>query len=398
MNAVTETFHEIRCPRCGWSDEPTLDPPHCPDCGAMIEPQIDLGSIDLTREELASRPFDDLWRYEELLPIRHATATTMGEGATPLVDCPTLAEELGVGSFSIKLEGHNPTGTFKDRGAALSVSAADALGVTDVALASAGNAGHAAAAYAARAGLDAHVFLPSRSSFTTKAMVNVHGADLNVVEGQLSDAGRAYRAALEENEDWYPIATADTAFRREGKKTMFYEVAEQRSWQSPDHIVYPTGGGVGLLGMYKAANEFLELGWVDQLPAFHAAQSTGCAPVVKAFEAGADDIEPVDRPDTICGGIEVDAPGAGVEILSLLRDSGGSAVATDDNAILDSALSLAETEGIGIAPTAAATISGTAKLVENGTLDSSDDIVAIATGSGLKEPDVLRGQLMRHGF
>lgn len=364
----------------------------------MVEPQLDLSTIDVDKVDLEARPFDDLWRYGELLPISRSAAVSLGEGATPLVECPTIADDLGVDSFALKLEGHNPTGTFKDRGATLSISAAKALGVDDVALASAGNAGHAAAAYAARAGLQAHVFLPTRSSFTTKAMVNVHGADLNVVEGQLSDAGRAFREAMSNNPTWFPVATADTPFRREGKKTMLYEVAEQRAWTPPDHIVYPTGGGVGLLGMYKAATELSELGWIDSIPAFHAAQSSGCAPVVEAFENGDSDIEPVERPDTICGGIEVEAPSAGVEILSVLRKSGGSAVATNDNAILDSALSLAETEGLGIAPTAAAAVSGTAALVENGTLGAEDDVVAIATGSGLKEPDVLRGQLMRHGF
>lgn len=364
----------------------------------MVEPQMDLSAIEVTPSDIAARSFDGLWRYAELLPIEASAAVSMGEGGTPLVDCPTLADELGVGSFALKLEGHNPTGTFKDRGATLSISAAKALGVSDVALASAGNAGHAAAAYAARAGIDAHVFLPARASFTMKALVNVHGGDLTVVEGRLSDAGRVYSEALAEHDAWHPVATDDTPFRREGKKTMFYEVTEQRSWNSPDHIVYPTGGGVGLLGMYKGANELSDLGWIDSIPVFHAAQSTGCAPVVEAFAAGADTIDPVERPDTICGGIEVEAPGSDVELLSVLRETGGSAVATDDDTILDSALSVAELEGIGIAPTAAAAVSGTKALVERGDIGPDDDVVAIATGTGLKEPDVLRGQLMRHGI
>ncbi len=398
MEARPETFHAVRCPRCGWSTDPSFDPPSCQQCGAMVEPQIDLSAVEVTPSDLDARPFDGLWRYAELLPIEASAAVSMGEGGTPLVDCPALADELGVNSFALKLEGHNPTGTFKDRGATLSISAAKALGVSDVALASAGNAGHAAAAYAARAGIDAHVFLPARASFTMKAMVNVHGGDLTVVEGRLSDAGRIYSDVLAEHDAWHPVATDDTPFRREGKKTMFYEVAEQRSWSSPDHIVYPTGGGVGLLGMYKAATELSDLGWIDSIPAFHAAQSTGCSPVVDAFDAGAETIDPVERPDTICGGIEVEAPGSDVELLSILRESGGTAVATDDDTILDSALSVAELEGIGIAPTAAAAVSGTNALVKRGDIASDDDVVAIATGTGLKEPDVLRGQLMRHGI
>ncbi len=364
----------------------------------MVEPQLELTALELERAQLAERSFESMWRYAELLPIEADAAVTMGEGATPLLDCPKIADEVGVDSFSLKIEGENPTGTFKDRGATLSISAANALGVEEIALSSAGNAGHAAAAYAARAGLKAHVFLPARASFTMKAMVNVLGGDLTVVEGRLQDAGRAFKSALEDHPEWHPVATDHTPFRREGKKTMFYEVAEQRDWSVPDHIVYPTGGGVGLLGMFKAANELLELGWIDRLPAFHAAQSTGCAPVVDAFNAGADDITPIERPDTICGGIEVNAPGAGVEVLNVLRESGGQAIATDDDAILDAALSVAGLEGIGIAPTAAAGVSGAAALVDEGHISPDEDVVVIATGTGLKEPDVLRSQLMRHGI
>lgn len=397
MDAIADTYDAIECPRCGWEDDPSLDPPACPDCGAMIEPQLDLEAIEVSRDEVQARPFDSLWRYREVLPLDPDAAISMGEGATPLIDCPGLADDLGVGSFAIKLEGHNPTGTFKDRGATMSISAARAVGAESVALASAGNAGHAAAAYAARGGLDAHVFLPARASFTMKAMVNVHGGDLSVVEGRLSDAGRAYSEALADHPEWHPVATDDTPFRREGKKTMFYEIAEQRGWRSPDHIVYPTGGGVGLLGMHKAAKELRTLGWIDEHPAFHAAQSTGCAPVVEAFEAGVDHIEPAERPDTICGGIEVDAPGSDREVLACLRESGGSAVATDDDVILDAALEVAAQAGIGIAPTAAAAVSGTAALVEAGTIGPADDVIAVSTGTGLKEADVLRSQLMRHG-
>lgn len=397
MEAISGSYVSVECPRCGWTDDASLEPPACASCGAMVEPQLDLDAIDITRDELSTRPFDDMWRYAEFLPISTDAAVSIGEGATPLIDCPAVAEALGVGSFSLKIEGQNPTGTFKDRGATLSVSAAKATGAESIALASAGNAGHAAAAYAARAGLEAHVFLPARAGFTMKAMVNVHGAELTVVEGRLSDAGRAYREQCNDHPEWHPVATDDTPFRREGKKTMFYEVAEQRSWTAPDHVVYPTGGGVGLLGMHKAAHELAELGWIDAIPAFHAAQATGCAPVVDAIDRGLDDIEPVDRPDTICGGIEVDAPGAGVEVLEVIRSSGGTAVATDDDTILDAAITVAETEGLAIAPTAAAAVSGTAALADAGSIGPSDDVVAVATGTGLKEPDVLRSQLMRHG-
>lgn len=397
MDAIADGFDALVCPLCGHETPPALEPTHCPDCDALLEPHLDVGAVDVARDALSRRPFTSMWRYGELLPIDPSAAVTLEEGATPLVGCPRLAETLGVGSLAIKLEGANPTGTFKDRGQTLAMSVARAAGAADVALASAGNAGHAAAAYAARAGLDAHVFLPARAGFDQKALVNVHGADLTVVEGRLLDAGRVYTEALEDHPEWFPIGTNEMAFRRAGKKTMYYEIAEQRGWSAPDAVVYPTGGGVGLLGMARAAAELRALGWLAGEPAFYAAQSTGCMPVVEAFEAGRERIEPVDQPDTICGGIEVPTPGADREMLTVLRDSDGGAVATDDDAILDGALDLAATEGLGIEPTSAATISGIATLAERGELGPEDDVVAVATGTALKGADVLRGQLMSHG-
>lgn len=395
--AIADAVDAMVCPLCGRSAAPTLTPGACPDCETLFEPRIDLDAVGLTRDELSERPFASLWRYAEVLPIEREVAVTLEEGATPLVACPTLAADLGVGSLAIKLEGANPTGTFKDRGQTLAVSVAAAAGADEVALSSAGNAGHAAAAYAARAGLTAHVYLPARAGFDQKALVNVHGADLTVVEGRLMDAGAAYRDALEDHPAWFPLGTNEMSFRRSGKKTMYYEVAEQRGWSAPDAVVYPTGGGVGLLGMARAAEELTGLGWVGDGPAFYAAQSTGCAPVVEAFDAGRDRIDPVERPDTICGGIEVPAPGADREILRVLRETDGGAVATSDEAILDAALDLAQAEGLAVAPTSAATISAIANLVEAGELGPDDEVVAVATGTGLKEADILRGQLMARG-
>lgn len=397
MSAFTSSFRELRCQLCGETADRSLRPGPCPHCGAMLLPDLDLDAIAVTPSDLVDRPFSSLWRYAELLPLEASAAVTLDEGATPLVSCPAMADELGVGSLLLKVEGRNPTGTFKDRGQTLAVTAAAAAGADHVALNSAGNAGHAAAAYAARAGIEAHVFLPARAGFTQKAMVNVHGGDLTVVEGTLDDAGRVYREALADHDEWFPVDTNSSPYRREGKKTLYYEIAEQLGWDAPDAIVFPTGGGVGLLGMAKAADELRHLGWVDRIPPFFAAQSTGCAPVFEAFEAGASDVEPVARPDTICGGIEVPAPGLGREILRVLRETDGAAVATDDDEILDAALSLADKEGIGIAPTAAAAISGVGALVDRDHLGTHDRVIAIATGTGLKEADILRSQLLSHG-
>ena len=397
MAAVPERFVGLRCPACGEAVEASFDTSHCPACATLLDPQLDLDVIALTRHTLEHTAMDSMWRYDELLPIDAADAISLGEGGTPLVPCPDLARDLGVGDLWIKFEGSNPTGTFKDRGQSLAVSAATKVQAETVALASAGNAGHAAAAYGARAGVDVRVFLPARSGFTQKAMVNVHGADLTVVQGRLPDAGAAFREAIGAHPDWVSVATDDTPFRREGKKTMFFEIAEQLEWRSPDAIVYPTGGGVGLLGMAKGVHELSELGWIESTPRFFAAQSTGCSPVVDAFDAGSADIHPVEQPDTICGGIEVPAPTAGRLILDVLRSSDGGAVATDDDAILDAALSVAETEGIAMAPTAGVTVSATASLVEAGQLGVDDEVVLVATGTGLKEADILRSQLMSKG-
>ncbi len=394
---TTAAFVGLECIDCEASFDATEANGRCEECGGILDPTYDYDAVELDRETLAARPFDSMWRYEELLPFPRESAVTMDEGATPLVDCPTLADELGVGRLLIKDEGRNPTGTFKDRGQTAAMTAAVGHGASDVSLASAGNAGQSAAAYAGRADLDAHVFLPTRASHTMKAMVNVHGGDLTVVGGRIGDAGVAYDEAMAD-EDWHPLQTFVTPYRHEGKKTMFYEVAEQLEWEVPDAIVYPTGGGVGLIGMHKAARELRELGFTDGLPAMYAAQATGCAPIVEAFEEGKDVHEPVEHPDTICGGIEIPDPGASPWILEALRESGGGAVATTDEEILEAAIAVAQNEGVEMAPTCAAAASGAWKLAERGEFGPDDTVVILNTGTGNKEADVLRSHLMSQGI
>jgi threonine synthase len=395
---TTAAFAGLECVDCGATADADAEGHRCPDCGGILDPSYDYGAVDLERETLTARPFDSLWRYEELLPFARDSAVTMDEGATPLVDCPKLADELGVERVYIKDEGRNPTGTFKDRGQSLAVTAAVQHGATDVALASAGNAGQAAAAYAGRAGLESHVYLPSRSGFTNKAMVNVHGGDMNVVGGRIDEASAAFEEGLAEHDDWYPLQTFVTPYRHEGKKTMFYEIAEQLEWEVPDVISYPTGGGVGLVGMYKAAREFEELGLTDELPAFYAAQASGCAPIVEAFEEGRDVHEAVANPDTICGGIEIPDPGASPWILEALRETDGGAVATEDSEILDAAIQVAQHEGLEMAPTCAAAASGVWALAERGEFSGDETVVIVNTGTGNKEADVLRSHLMSQGI
>ncbi|MXV61242.1 threonine synthase [Natronorubrum sp. JWXQ-INN-674] len=395
---TTDAFTGLECVDCGAAYDAETESHQCPDCGGTLDPTYDYDAIDLDRETLESRPFDSMWRYEELLPFTRESAVTMHEGATALVDCPNLAEEMGVERVLIKDEGRNPTGTFKDRGQTVAVTAATQHGATDVALASAGNAGQAAAAYAGRAGLDSHVYLPSRSGFTNKAMVNVHGGDMNVVGGRIDDAGGAYEEGLDEHDDWYPLQTFVTPYRHEGKKTMLYEIVEQLEWEVPDAICYPTGGGVGLIGMYKAATEFRDLGLIDEVPSLYAAQASGCAPIVDAYEDGRDEHEPVETPDTICGGLEIPDPGASPWILEALRETDGGAVAMDDPDILDAATQVAQHEGLEMVPSSAAAASGAWELAERGEFDGDETVVILNTGAGNKEADVLRSHLMSQGI
>ncbi|MFC5279178.1 threonine synthase [Halorubrum rubrum] len=397
---TTAAFEGLTCVDCGETFDAGTATHRCPDCDGILDPSYDLDRIDLTPATLAGRPGESMWRYEELLPFTREVAVTLGEGDTPLVECPALAAAMGVGRVLLKDEGANPTGTFKDRGQSLATTAAREHGASDVALNSAGNAGQAAAAYAARADLDAHVFLPSRAGFTQKAMTEVHGADLTVTDpvggnSQIGDAGRAYAAAMDDHPDWYSTKTFVTPYRHEGKKTMALELLEQLDWEAPDAVVYPTGGGVGLVGMHKAAREARELGWSDELVPMYAAQAAGCAPVVDAYEAGADRHEPLsdDQVDTACNGIAIPDPGASPLILEAIRESDGGAVATTDREILDAAITVAREEGLEIGATCAAAASGAFALADSGEFGPDDTVVLLNTGAGNKDVDTLRAHL-----
>jgi threonine synthase len=277
------------------------------------------------------------------------------------------------------------------------VTAAVEHGADDVALATTGNAGQAASAYAARAGIDAHVFVPSRAPFVNKAMINVHGGDMHVVEGRIGDAVATYEDAMAE-ESYHSVGTFGTPYRYEGGKTLLYEVVEQLDWTVPDRVVVPTGGGVGLIGMHKGAVEFRDLGLVAELPALYAAQSSGCAPIAEAVENGRDRHEPWEVPDTICAGIEIPDPDAGHWMLDCIRESGGGAVATSDEAILDSAVTVAQHEGLEMGVTCAAAASGAWELAQQGEFDDGDTVVLLNTATGNKDADVVRSRLMGQGI
>jgi len=394
---TTSGFDGLACTDCGDRFDAATATHRCPDCGGVLDPQYDLDRLAVDRATVASRRFDGLARYAELLPFPASSLVTVGEGTTPLVEAPTLAAEWGVERVLIKDEARNPTGSIADRGAALGVTAAIEHGAETVALPSTGDAGQAVAASAARTDLDAAVFVPSRATFDAKAMINVHGAEMTVVGGRFDDAVAAFADTVAD-ERWYSLAAFETPYRREGAKTAFYEVAEQCDWTVPDHVVVPTGDGEGLVGMHGAAGELLALGWVESVPALHAAQAEGCAPIVEAYEAGRDEHEPVTYPDTICGGIEVPDPAGGRLALAAIRESGGRAVATPDDAILGAAVEVAQSVGVEMGATPGVAASGAAELAERGVFDADDTVVLVDTAAGNKESDLLRSHLMGQGI
>ena len=394
---TTDAFVGLVCLDCGTQFDPETTTHRCLECDGILDPRYDLEAVELARDTLSDRRDDSMYRYAELLPFPPETAVSLGEGTTPLVECPSLADAIGVGRVLIKDEGQNPTGTFKDRGQSLAVTAAREHGADAIALNSAGNAGQAAAAYAARAGMDAHVFLPERAGFVQKAMVEIHGGKLHVADpidgdSEIGDAGEAYAAAMTEA-DWYSTKTFVTPYRHEGKKTMALEILEELDWEPPDAVVYPTGGGVGLVGMHKAARELRDLGWIDDLPPLYAAQASGCAPIVDAYEAGREEHEPVEDVDTVCNGIAIPDPGASRQILAAIRESDGGAVATDDAEILEAAIEVARTEGVEIGATCAAAASGAFELATRGEFGDDDTVVLLNTGAGNKDAATLRSQL-----
>jgi threonine synthase len=360
----------------------------------LLDPVYDYGAVAWSREELRSRPPGR--RYADLLPFPSERTVGLGEGETPLVGCPRLAEEMGVGRVLVKQESTNPTGTHRDRGFSMAATAARERGADAVALPSTGEGAQSAAAYAARAGLESHAFVPARSPFLTKAMVNVHGGEMRVVEGRYPDAEAAFAEAIE-GSAWYSVAPFETPYRHEGHKPVAYELLLELD-EVPDAVVYPAEGLSGLVGFAKGAREFRELGLVGELPALYAAQAEGCSPLVEAFEAGADDVSPVERPDTICGGLELPDPAGAGLALEALCESGGGAVATPDEEILESAVAVAGREGVEFSASAGAAASAAWRLAEDGAFGPDDTVVLVNTTAGSKDADILRSHLMGQGM
>ena len=363
----------------------------CSVCGKVLFARYDLEGVrrNLSRDHLPGRP-SNIWRWFELMPvIDEKHVVTLGEGGTPLFQAPRLAAELGAKELYIKEEGLNPTGSFKARGLSAAVSKASELGVERIAIPSAGNAGSALAAYAARAGIEALVFMPEDTPAMMQREAVVYGAGLHLVRGLINDAGRIVRENSA-SQSWFDVSTLREPYRVEGKKTMGLELAEQLGWRLPDALIYPTGGGTGIVGMWKAFDELEALGWIGrERPKMISVQAEGCAPIVRAFEAGADSAEAWQDAHTIAPGIRVPAAIGDYLILDAVRRSGGTAVAVSDDEILVAMSELARLEGVFAAPEGAATLAGYRKLLSSGFLQPDESVVLFNTGSGLKTPELV---------
>jgi threonine synthase len=389
-NAYSALSH-LACPRCRAEHDPAVLQGTC-QCGSPLFATYDLAlaSGTVSPAGLAARPAS-LWRYHELLPVGTAeAAVTFGEGMTPLISLPRFGKDIGVPGLLMKDESPLPTASFKARGAAVGVSRAAELGAAGVAMPTNGNAGSAWAAYSARAGLACLIAMPAGAPAITRTECVASGAELRVVPGLIGDAAKEISAALAERPGWQDVSTLREPYRLEGKKTIGLEIAEQLGWRVPDVVVCPVGGGVALLGIWKALGELAELGWIGpKMPRLVAVQAAGCAPVVRAFREGADDTSPWPDASTVAFGLTVPAPLGGFLVLSALRASGGTAVAVADEELLAAQAQLAATEGTWICPEGAASVAAVARLRESGWLSSQDEVVALNTGAGLKYPQTM---------
>jgi len=381
----------LDCSRCGTRYDADRVQGTC-SCGSPLLARYDLRQVagQVSPREIADRPAD-LWRYHELLPVRQAGhVVSLGEGMTPLLPMPKAGQALGVPGLLMKDEGLLPTGTFKARGAAVGVSRAAELGVEAIAMPTNGNAGAAWSAYAARAGMQSLIAMPVAAPPVTRAECAAAGAELYLVDGDIADAGRLVAEILQQRAGYQNAATLKEPYRIEGKKTMGLEIAEQLGWRMPGVIVYPAGGGVGIIGIYKALRELLELGWVSgDLPRLVAVQAEGCAPIVKAFQDGATESEPWPDPKTVAFGITVPKALGDFLILDALYATGGTAVSVTDDALLAEQRVVARLEGSLICPEGAACFAAVRRLRASGWLSQTDEVVVLNTGTGLIYPETM---------
>ena len=379
------TITHLECSLCGKRRE-AGQPHNLCECGGPLLVRYDLDKVreSWNREWISNGP-SSMWRYAPVLPVsKPAAMTTLGEGMTPLIETRRLGKRLGARDLWVKDEGVNPTGSFKARGLSCAISMCVELGLTKVAIPSAGNAAGAMAAYAAAAGIEAHIFMPRDVPQSNYIECCAAGAKVTLVDGLISDCGKIV-ASRKDAEGWFDVSTLKEPYRIEGKKTMGYELAEQFRWQLPDVIFYPCGGGVGLIGMWKAFAEMEALGWIGaQRPKMIAVQADGCAPIVRAFEEGKSSSEFFEHAHTVASGLRVPKALGDFLVLDAVRRSGGTAIAVSDDEMIDAAIELASDEGIFAAPEGGACVAALRKLLATGFLKPDERIAIYNTGSGLK--------------
>ncbi|PSQ07603.1 threonine synthase [Halobacteriales archaeon QS_6_71_20] len=396
---TTEAFEGLSCTDCGETFG-VEEHGRCPDCGAPLSPTYDRDVVDPAA--LGDGDGPGQYRFDALLPFPAGVAVTAGEGDTPLVRTDRLAEELGVAAAFVKDEGRNPTGTFHDRGMSIAVTAAAERGTEPLALAAAGNAGQSAAAYAGRAGLRSYAFVPSRTAFSNKAMVNVHGGEMRVVGGRYGDAAAAVDEQLAA--DYHSLQEFTTPYRHDGAKTLAYELLEAEGDEAdgsgplPDAIVLPASTGELVAGAVEGLRDLVALGLAESVPDVYAVQAAGCAPIAAAHESGVETVEAWDGPDTIVGELEIDDPAGGDRALAALAAVDGDALTVEDDDALESAVTVARTEVIEVGGAGGVALAGAWLLAESGSLGADDEVVIVNPDSGVKTPDVLRSHLMGKGI
>ncbi len=384
----------LECSRTGKRYDADV-PQNLSDVGAPLLARYDLARAKglVTPESLRETDLPGLWRYAPLLPVRDASFVRfLGEGWTPLIDTPRLGRVLGLTNVLVKEESVNPTGSFKARGMAVAVARAHELGATDLAVGTAGNAGSALAAYAAASGLTARVAMPRDTPRVNAAECEAFGADLTLVDGLITDANALIQKGVRER-GWFDMATLREPYRLEGKKTMGYELFEQLGGALPDVIVYPTGGGTGLIGMWKAFDEMEALGWIgSERPRMVSVQAAGCAPIVRAFERGTETAEPWEDAHTSASGLRVPRAIGDFLILRAIRDSGGTAVAVTDEETRAAWSEFAALTGVFAAPEGAATYAALKRLAAQGWVGGGERVVLFNTGSGVKYLEAWSGE------
>src|SRR5712692_3084217 len=384
----------LECTACGLRHDSSRLQNLCTGCGKPLFAVVDLvavSKLDRFKRSSVGETFrtreESLWRYRELLPLpKDAEPVSLGEGGTPLLRATTFGAEVGVDLW-IKDESLNPTQSFKARGMSVAVSMAKYLGAKKLAVPSAGNAGGALAAYAARAGLEAHIFMPRDTPRANIIECRELGAHVTLIDGLITDCG-AEIARRKEKEGWFDMSTLKEPYRIEGKKTLGYELAEQLNWKLPDTILYPTGGGTGLIGMWKAFDEMETLGWIDsKRPRMFSIQASGCAPIVRAFEAGEKFAGEFPNASTVASGLRVPKAIGDFIMLKILHDSNGGAIAIDDDEMIQAVREVGSKEGLFVAPEGAACFVALKKLRASGQIYVGERVVIFNTGSGIKYLD-----------